>query len=103
MCCDRAARLIIVLEADAVVHWALAVVLALILEAVLGCVLGGGAQVHLQILDDVRLAILEVVGDVGAHHAHLAVTLAVRAGLALVWHEWCFPAHLWTHWLVFSF
>ena len=97
---DRAARLIVVLEANTEIHWALAVVLALILEAVLGCVLGCGAQVDLQILHDVCLAIFEVVGDVGAHHAHLAVTLAVRAGLALIRHQWHFPAHLRTHWLV---
>lgn len=46
---------------DAVVRGTLGFVLTVILEAALRRVLRSRAQVHLQVLHDVRLAILEVV------------------------------------------
>ena len=82
---------------DAVVRGALGFVLTVILEAALRRVLRSRAQVHLQVLHDVRLAVLEVVGNVGAHHAHLAVALAVGASLALVRHQRRLSANLRPH------
>lgn len=96
--CQRAARVVVALVVrDAVVHGALGLVLTVVLEAALGRILRSRAQVHLQVLHDVRLAILEVVGNVGAHHAHLAVTLAVGTSLALIRHQRRLPTNLRPH------
>lgn len=97
---NRATRLIIVLETHAVVGGTLRFILALVFEALLGRILRSWAQVYLQILNNIRLAIFEVMGDVTAHHAHLAMTLTVGTGLTLIWHNGCISPYLGTHGLV---